>query len=112
MLSISESKAICCKRVAIVLTLATWLLLFVTMLFPFWSHCSQLWILHIVDICVKAFLVSCLTCSPIALVLFVVSFRHISEASCKGLWLALAVVPSLFGLLFAIFSILPGHFHG
>jgi hypothetical protein len=105
--SFLETRANRCKRVAVILTLATWVL-FITV-FVLTQYTSYL---IAADFFIKALLVSCVVCSPVALVLLIVSFRQTVKGWSDYLWMFLTIVPCLFGLLFAIFSILPGHFHG
>lgn len=86
---IPETKANRRRRVGIILSLVPWFLWFVRL-----TVGEGEWTQYFDTICI----VSRLTFSPVALVLFISVFRHIPGSGWKGLYILLSGVPFLQGL--------------
>ena len=89
------------RLVAVLLTLSPWILFLstFTLLQIFDSH----WAIY----CEVAFFIACFVCSPLSLVLLLISFREVTGGA-KTFWILLAIIPILFALFILILGLLNG----
>jgi hypothetical protein len=98
--TIPEARAHRLKRVAIALSLAPWFFFIAAILLwhvpeKYWHEWTEDWAVY----CQIALVISGLVFSPVALVLFIISFRGSRGVVRKILWILCTIIPFIFGLL-------------